>query len=220
MKTCIGIISYFPNPEKTRAKRITLCNECLESCRETFEDVPIMIISQNWGNDFDTIDTTNCIVHNYTDKLGIPQAREILREKFLESEFDRLIMLDDDCIVAGEGKEYIEILDKHPNDIHVVFGSQLKLFSISRELYSKIHMASCDPEKNEGVEDVVFSKMVELAFPGRVHKIPQSKCPVSMNLQQTFKVSTWRSRYIDNFKLIRNTENAVKDLANVNWDLE
>jgi hypothetical protein len=52
------------------------------------------------------------------DKLGILGARKMLRTKFLETDYDYLIMCDDDIVletkVDNAPQKYFEKIDKHP----------------------------------------------------------------------------------------------------------
>ena len=92
----IGIISWLPNDD-TRSIRQKRLEELLVKCDLLF-NLPIIIIAQNWDKSIKI--TENCVIFNF-DKLGITEARKRLREKFIESEFDYLIMLDDDSELVG-----------------------------------------------------------------------------------------------------------------------
>ena len=49
-------------------------------------------------------------------------------------------MLDDDCILEGsqvDGDRYMKQLDGHPDSYGIYSGNLLKLFSISKTLYSQ-----------------------------------------------------------------------------------
>ena len=85
---CIGIISYFPND--LREKRRERLRALLVQLNNYFK-MPIIIIAQNWIQDdlkiFEGLTNQKIYVYTYP-KLGITNARIILRDKFLESDFD------------------------------------------------------------------------------------------------------------------------------------
>lgn len=136
MKFIIGIISYFPDDEEIRSERKTLCFNLVEKCKEVFVDVPIMIVAQNWRDE--TIEGATIYKH---EKLGIYNARNKLKEYFLNSEYDFLIMLDDDCILTGDsidGQMYKKQASLHPDKIGYFVGRFLKLLCMPKEVYRQI----------------------------------------------------------------------------------
>ena len=105
MKPCIGIISYLPDND-LREFRYKNCQELIQQCDEIF-NIPIIIICQNYKGL--KLKSKNLIRYDY-DKLGIVQARKTLRDKFLNSKFDYIILNDDDVTITGtrlEGKDYV-----------------------------------------------------------------------------------------------------------------
>lgn len=158
MKKVIGIISYLNTPvrlEKLK-KLITKCNELF--------NIPIIIIAQNWK--YITLDYNNVTVYRYEDKLGIVNARKELRKKFLESDYDYLIMLDDDCELFGNsGKEYLKQIDINPNCFIEFKKTLLKLFAISKFIFEKVDYDDINPEKSEGFEDRIFVNKLRVLYP-------------------------------------------------------
>ena len=76
--------------------------------------MPIIIVAQNWGDD---IEIEHATVFKYANKLGITEARRKLREIFLDSDYDYLIMLDDDAKLVGtkeDADKYIQQIEDHP----------------------------------------------------------------------------------------------------------
>ena len=89
-----------------------------------------------------------------------------LRKKFLESNFDYLIMLDDDCELEGEdASKYLEQIDQNPGCWIEYAGSLLKLFAISREVFAQIDYEDISLERREGYEDWVFYEKLKAKFP-------------------------------------------------------
>jgi hypothetical protein len=156
MKICIGIISYFPDNIKVASNRINKLNTLIRDCDQIF-DLPITIIAQNWSKYNTQIKLSkNCNIIEYNEGLGIPQARKALRDWFLESEYDYLIMLDDDCILQGNkagGLNYINQLKSHPCGVGTFRDRLLKLFAISKEIYREVDIRQVDLIKGEASED-------------------------------------------------------------------
>ena len=159
IRKVIGIISYLPDNRKTRSNRFTKLNQLISKCNELF-NLPILIIAQNYNKaEIDSISSVKNITMSLHDKLGITGARKQLRKEFLESDHDYLIMLDDDCTVDGNEtgvKRYFDDIDKHPEGFGIFQLSLLKLFAISKSLYSQVEFPDVNPEDGEGFEDRVF----------------------------------------------------------------
>ncbi len=135
-KFVIGIVSYFPDEEPLRSQRQTLCFNLINKCQKVFKDVPIIVIAQNWQGR--TIE--GATLYEF-DKLGIYQARNKLKEIFLVSEYDNLIMLDDDAILTGDevdGQLYMKEVENNPNKVGYFHGRFLKLCCIPKEVYKNI----------------------------------------------------------------------------------
>lgn len=163
IKKIIGIISWLPN-DSTREIRKKRLEKLIEKCYNLF-NINVIIIAQNWKDDV-KLDDTKCTVFHY-EKLGIVGARKKLREKFLESEFDYLIMLDDDAELIGTkdgAKKYLEQIDSHPNQFGIFRGTLLKLFAISKYVMSEIDYEDIEVENGEGFEDMLFVEKCKRKF--------------------------------------------------------
>lgn len=157
MKVCIGIISYLPKNKIIRNNRLSKLISLLDRCNELF-DLPIIIIAQNWG-DIDISHYKNVEVYSYEDKLGIVGARKELRKHFLNSSYDYIIMLDDDCELRGTkeaANNYLDQIYKHPNMCGLFNDTLLKLFAISKDLFSKIDFNDGKVEDGDFFEDILF----------------------------------------------------------------
>lgn len=223
-----GIVSWLP--QKDRELRVERLNRLLNNIKSVFGSSNIIIIAQDWNeykplNDFNN---HNLQIFNY-GRLGIIKARHTLREKFLESGYKFLVMLDDDCIIENEvengGKLFLEEIVKHPNGFSVIQDdtghykpSQLNLFVISRELYEKEPLLQVDAEKDEGFEDEIFTNYLHYKYPDNeftTHFVththfrnPNEKAP-----------STWahtRKRKWDNLRA--NTKLCVEEFKKGNFD--
>lgn len=161
----IGIISYLPDSPTLRSYRKEKLLQLLAQCNKLF-NLPIIIIAQNWRPD-DYLKNDNYIIYYY-NKLGIVGARKKLREKFIHSSYDYLIMLDDDCSISGSPcaiDQYLKEIDEHPDMYGVFNGNLLKLFAISKKIFKRIQYMDYTPEKNEAFEDALFVGMLGYRFP-------------------------------------------------------
>lgn len=133
---CIGIISYFPDEVEVRNYRQKLCFDLINKCQEVFAGVPIIVVAQNWqGRKIE-----GATLYEY-DQLGIYQARNELKKIFLASEYDNLIMLDDDAVLKGDeidGRLYLKEASNNPNKIGYFYGKFLKLCCMPKEAYKNI----------------------------------------------------------------------------------
>lgn len=96
-----------------------------------------------------------------------------MREKFLDSDFDYIIMLDDDAELIGSkasAKKYLEQIDNHPNSIGIFKELLLKLFAISKTIFSQIDYEDIVVEKGEGFEDLLFIEKCKKKFPSNYFK--------------------------------------------------
>ena len=137
MKPCIGIVSYFPNDPKIRPIRIARLDALLQRCSQVL-DLPILIVAQNWQDYQIKSNCSKIIVYSYKGRLGIVGARRKLREIFLNSEYDYLIMLDDDAELRGDKAlfdRFLKELESNPDGFcKIKDNTLLQLFSISKEI--------------------------------------------------------------------------------------
>ena len=162
MKICIGIISYLPDG-KDREIRLERLKDTIVKCSDLFS-LPIIVVAQNWPDD---LEFENIISYRF-EKLGITGARKKLREIFLESEYDYLVMLDDDAKLVGtkeDAEKYIEQIKEHPGMYGVYKSYLLKLFAISREMFEKIHYPDGEAENGDFFEDMYMIMMLEKKYP-------------------------------------------------------
>ena len=208
-----GIISYFPDNDtpyhiETRRERSRRFRELLFKLEELWPDIDIMVIAQNWQN-FELPEIKNKIIRYDYEKLGILGARKELRKQFLKSEYDYLIMLDDDARIATDApQEYINMLDNNPNGIGVLrrCNAPLNLCAVSKYVYSQIDMADLDPENNEGFEDDLFVAACEYQFPDKFFMFPEGLVSeTALNYKGPGECpSTWARERSRNWDYMRN----------------
>ena len=113
-------------------------------------------------------------------------------------------MLDDDCIIHGtSASRYLQILDENPNGCVRVYPTQLKLFAISKPLYTLVDMVDCDPEALEGYEDHVFTNVLFKKYRSKFYQCDNSKINIHLNILETFTSSTWVDRDLENVQLLQ-----------------
>jgi len=235
MKKCFGIVSWFPDIEPDRSQRQERLNRLFKQLNELWPDIDILIITQNWKT-FKSIDISNKIVRkDFIDGLGILKARQTLREEFLKSKYEYLIMLDDDCIIELKdnslASKYMSEIDKHPNGFcfihsnnpktkfHPYIGAQLNLCAISRFIYTSEPMVPIDPQKNEGYEDSIFATLLHHKYSKYEFIPPKGIMPIQFNNPKERVPSTWCDREKKNIGLIHANSNRIKEYILIHKDL-
>jgi len=211
MEKVIGIISYLPDDEKVRKARKELLSKLINKCDYLF-DIPIFIIAQNWRKaDENDICSINCLLYKYNKPLGIVGARNELRNKFLNSSYDYLIMLDDDSIISGEdGSKYLKQIDENPNCFIEFNKTRLKLFAISREIFQKEIFDDINPEDEGGFEDRIFVNKLRVKYPeSRKFFNETGISENSIATKDTY--STWYKNQNIN-KMLNNTLEAIDNI--------
>lgn len=163
----IGIISYLPEESFKREPRKELLTNLIKKLDEIF-NLPIIIVAQGW-KEF-TVDSPNVTVYIFEEKLGITGARKTLREIFLESPYEYLIMLDDDCVVKGDSLSaysYLQQIDEHPGKFYEFKTSLLKFFCIHKSIFKEQGFDDINPEDGDGFEDRVFVGKLRERFPDK-----------------------------------------------------
>ena len=144
MNIAIGIISYLPDDRKIRENRLYKLRMLLKKCEALF-NLPIILIAQNWKDT--SILNKSIIEYRYEEKLGITGARKELRKKFLESSFDYLNMLDDDCSIGGsDASAYLKQIQNNPDCFIEFKKTLLKLFAISKKIFALQDFPDLEPE--------------------------------------------------------------------------
>lgn len=218
MKICIGIISYIPDRFTQNRARKKAIQSLIDKINEIFAGIPVMIITQNWG-DFNVTSKNKIIRYDYDDPLGITPARKVLREKFLESNFDYLIMLDDDSMIVGtDGSNYLKEIRLHPDGFGWFSNHLLKLFAISKYVYSRLDMPDISAESLQGFEDKIFISMCRIKFPDREFEFDRSKLDEVSFGYSGGPPSTWWTKEVaaHRTELRKKTNDYIADFAKKN----
>jgi len=188
---CIGIISYLPDDEEIRKVRIERLEKLLNQCDRHFK-LPVIIVAQNW-KDYLPPQTGKKVVYLFKEKLGITKARIELRDKFLDSTYRYLLMLDDDMAMSEnqfDYDHYIRTILEYNMDYYYVDNFLNNFSCISRNGFLKVNYdESVDAEKGTGFEDWIFNETCKKKL--RCYKI---KTNLPAGNRRTFlddKYSTW-----------------------------
>lgn len=100
MSVMIGVISYLPDDSK-RTKRLQASRTQIEWLHKLFSDEKIIVIAQNYNED-DYLDDTLIDYVRYDSGIGAGKARNIILEKFYNSDYDWLFICDDDTILDNK----------------------------------------------------------------------------------------------------------------------
>lgn len=174
-RSVIGIISYLPDDKRIRKSRFLKLANLVLQCNYIFNNLPIMIIAQNWNEkELSAYSNTKNVTFYTYNKLGIVGARNTLRKHFLESKYDYLIMLDDDIYLNGgpqQGMEYLRQLNQYKDGFWEFNLTLLKLFAISKSLFEKESFdENINPENGEGFEDRIFVSKLRAKYPELKHQ--------------------------------------------------
>ena len=190
------------------------CTELLQTLGRLWPSIDIIILAQNWRNyQPPEIPNNISIRRSPIKRLGICSARKVLRQEFLDSEYDCLIMLDDDTnIKCDDPVAYIKELDDHPNSVIMTETTlnPLHMFAIPKQLYSQVDIPDVIRERGDGLEDFVFAAECKARFPDQIVYIPISILDVSADKFLNNCPSTWASeRPVDWEQLARATDSLI-----------
>lgn len=194
MKTVIGIISYLPDDSSIREHRLKTLKKLIDSCNSLF-NIDILIVLQNYNDEEinQLKSKRNVTVSDNYDKLGITGARKKLRELFLASKYDNLVMLDDDCTVFGDrdsANNYLKQIEDNPNKFYLFNSSLLKLFAISKTIFSQVDFDDVSPELEEGFEDRIFVDKLKKLFPENAYTFMKGRLD-EYSISTADPYSTW-----------------------------
>lgn len=210
----IGIISYLPNDANIRNKRIERLETLLDRCNLLFPNINIVIIAQNWKTYYPKYKQHIWIAVDADKPLGITGARKALRRVFLDyCNTDYLIMLDDDCDIRGNsGEEYLKQIDDNPGCFIEFNKTLLKLFAISKELFSKVDYEDINPESEEGFEDRVFVNKLRKLFPDKKREFKNTGL-TEYSISTKDPYSVWYKNQ-DIKKMLDNTNTIITNILN------
>lgn len=217
MKPVFGIVSYFPWEQPERKQRQDRLDRLVKQLSYLWPEIPIIVISQQWK--FYNLDgkCKNKVIRYDYPKLGILKARQELRKRFLENDFDYLIMFDDDAIIEGNeelAKKYIAELNNHPEGFCFIKGdgsspytdyndSQLNLCAISRYIYEKEPIPNIDPQQSQAFEDRIWSTLLHFKYADKEFDAPEGIRCIHFKNEDEPVPSTWASEKVYRWKQMR-----------------
>lgn len=218
-----GIISWFPDSEPARTQRVNRLNNMFVQLKDIFgDDIKYMIVAQNW-KDYQLPEFVHADIFKY-DKLGIIGARKKLGEHFIQSDYDYLIMCDDDIVLKTSDtftKEYFfDELNRHPEGfVFLQYGWSLTFCAISKYIYSKSPILDIDPEKGEGYEDTVWPYLLHYKYPDKEFSLSgiqfiQNQAEFVRELK-----STWCGKTTDHQKLHLVSKYHINQFKRGNFEL-
>ena len=216
MKICIGIISYLPDDKTNRDIRLSRLNSLINKCNFLF-DIPIMIIAQNWDNiklNGEFKRKSNLIVYRYENKLGITGARRELRKKFLESDFDYLVMLDDDANLVGLKEDadlYLNTIRSNPGKWGAYKTFLLKLFAISKDVYKLVDFPEGEAENGDFFEDMWLIMYLDKMHSNKKFLFKRTSLNDKSDSSKD-PYSTWYHNQFNKHNIGDNTRAMIKDL--------
>lgn len=166
--TVFGIISYFPNDDTdyhkyVRKARMQKCSELFLNLSKLWPDIDIIVIAQNW-QDYKLPNISNNIMIYNQNKLGILASRKMLRNLFIISKYEHLIMLDDDISFrCNDPQGVINMIDNNPDSFSSII-EYLRFFVVSKTILNQLDFPNIDIEKGEGFGDKVFLENCKLHF--------------------------------------------------------
>jgi len=169
----------------------------------------MVIVAQNWNNEIAV--TEDMTVESYGLPLTILGARQALCTHFLASNYDYLIMFDDDCILEGtseDGQRFLNTLSNNPNK-YLKKDNQFKLFAISKNAYERFALPPLGVENGTGIEDMAFFAILK-------HSAPEDEITgfewdglKDASVWRNDQATTWHRQNIP--QLIQNTKRYIQE---------
>lgn len=167
MSIMIGVISYLPNNKELREKRLKVRKIQSEWLKHTFPDKEIFVVAQNYTKNELLSYETNILLN---EGIGVGNARNILIDKFYQSDFSHLMILDDDVTIYDYYNpiEFIYDLDKNPerySNLDVILASTPQYNAFKKDMfkdkYNRTHFKFTKNSPYWANEIVIFKKFNE-----------------------------------------------------------
>jgi len=217
MQKLIIIPSYLPDNTEIRSQRFIKLLALINQCNQLF-NLSIYILIQNYQqNEIDTLQALpNVILSKNYKRLGIAKARERLRKNVLKLKYDYFIFLDDDSILEGDKKSadmYLEDIENNPSGFAQFRTRVMKLFAISKDLFSKVSFEDLSVEDGEAFEDRVFVAKLQKNFPDKQFTFRWHISTLKdTSLGSYDPLSTWYQNRDDFVKILGRTFEIIKNL--------
>lgn len=231
VKICFGIISWLPDNVEARKLRIERLERLFKQLEELWPEIPVIVVCQNW-KDFNP-GYSKHIYFKY-DRLGILKARKTLRNHFLQSEYNYLIMFDDDAIIQVDDDhaavDYMDAIKKNPRGFCFIHGSgsspytdyadsQLNLCAISRDIVQLEDIPDYDPQKSEAFEDRIYSALLHFKYKDKEFLPPINIRCIHFKNPNEPAPSTWSREKKYNWRLMRENTCAIEKYISIKKEL-
>ena len=218
VKICFGIVSYFPKEQPARKQRQDRLDRLVKQLSNYWPEVPILVVAQDWGHYTLDKKCVNPVYCYHYSKLGILVARQTLRQHFLESQYNYIVMFDDDAIIqiddAAAPQDYIKEIKNHPNGFCFIKGngaspytpycdSQLNLCAISKWIYEQDPIPNSDPEKSQAFEDRLWSTLLHYKYADYEFDAPNTIRCIHFKNPNEVAPSTWSHTQKRDWKAMR-----------------
>lgn len=212
MEPCFGIISWFPDNVAERAARLRRLNLALRQLQTYWPSVDIMILAQNWGETRPSPLFPEKVHYYFREgRPGILNARKMLKEEFLKTDYGWIIMTDDDVILkvsgdaAAQADELLKRIYANPHGFAFVKcatgdkwypqipykSATLNFGIVSRYIYEKEGWHYFNIEDGTACEDVVFPYLLHCKYADLEFDIPEGITHVQNEYNPDRMPSTW-----------------------------
>lgn len=188
-------------------------NNLLKRCQQNFSNIHIMIIAQNWKDI--VINDNNIVIYSY-DKLGITNAREELRKKFLETDYDWMICFDDDFELNYNPERFNEYLLKvirNPDCFIEYENYIMNLCAMSRYIARKYSFLNhVNAEDGQGFEDWIYVSIIQKADRDHYRKFSDMQLAAKKRKELVNdKYSTWINSNINKDEMTKKSIEIIKE---------
>lgn len=122
MSIMIGVISYLPYNE-LRTQRLEACVKQRKWLNSLLPNAPMYYVLQQYKDaDKEKLDGSNKLFYTFDEGLGAGNARNILLDRFYNSNYDWLLLCDDDTTAYPyyQYENFIRDIAEHPDKFSMV----------------------------------------------------------------------------------------------------
>jgi len=138
MSLMIGVISYLPENEQLRQKRLIARNKQAIWLKDNFPNKTVHVIAQCYKRN-ELIDYEHNIL--FDSGIGVGGARNVLIDMFYQSDYTHLLIMDDDLVLYDYYNpiEFLNDLDNNPmkyNDLDVILSSTPQYNAFKKDMFN------------------------------------------------------------------------------------
>lgn len=113
----IGIISYLPDDEKLRGKRKAAMRKQTSWINSIFTNPVVEVVTQNYAEeDIKELEQYATTIYQFDSPIGVAGSRNVILEHFWNSDYDHLVLIDDDTLLYPyyQIQNFFEELNSNP----------------------------------------------------------------------------------------------------------